>query len=578
MIGAFLYLSICSIKNRVRVRLRRLRQPRYLIGSAVGILYLYATVFRRTVGRSGRSASGLLPMLDRARGPIEFVGAMVLSVIAAASWILPGGRPIEFTRPEVQFLFQAPLSRRQLLHYKLLRGQIGVLFGSAVATIFLRPGSLATAWTFLVGVWLVLALLRLHLIGVALRRQSLAQHGGSGIRRQWLPAAIVLGAIGVLAVAVASDWSTLSAMTTAEEVFHELQRQASSGAAAVVLWPFRAAVRLPLSGSPRAFLHALPAVLLLLALNYVWVLQGDAAFEEASAAQAEKHAAERVAPGSVRRKAKVTAPPFTLAATGRPEIAIFWKNLIMLGRYASLKMLLRFLPVFVALTVLFSQGEGRAGLQAMASTLCLVFAGFTILLGPQMMRNDLRQDFGNLAVLKTWPLRGAALLRGELLAPSVVLAVLAWCLIVASAIFISSSRSFVSGHWISVTDRVSYAIGALLVAPGLILAQLVVHNAVAVLFPAWVVVGTSRARGIDAMGQRMLMLAGILLALVVSLVPAAVVAGVVGLLLYAITRTIPVIVPAIVIAAVMIAECAIAIEILGRLLDRTDVTALEPLE
>ena len=36
MIGASLYIIGCSAKNRVRMRLRRLREPRYLIGAIVG--------------------------------------------------------------------------------------------------------------------------------------------------------------------------------------------------------------------------------------------------------------------------------------------------------------------------------------------------------------------------------------------------------------------------------------------------------------------------------------------------------------------------------------------------------------
>jgi hypothetical protein len=80
------------------------------------------------------------------------------------------------------------------------------------------------------------------------------------------------------------------------------------------------------------------------------------------------------------------------------------------------------------------------------------------------------------------------------------------------------------------------------------------------------------------MGQRLLMLAGILLTLVVSVLPAALVAGVVGILIYAVFHTVPVLVPAVVIAIVMIGECALAVELLGRVLDRTDVSAIEPVE
>jgi hypothetical protein len=93
----------------------------------------------------------------------------------------------------VQFLFQAPVTRRQLVHYKLLRAQLAILISSAIATLFLRPGSLVTGWTLMAGLWVVMMTMRLHLMGVALRRASLGSHGASGFARQWLPLA-VLGA------------------------------------------------------------------------------------------------------------------------------------------------------------------------------------------------------------------------------------------------------------------------------------------------------------------------------------------------------------------------------------------------
>ena len=117
-----------------------------------------------------------------------------------------------------------------------------------------------------------------------------------------------------------------------------------------------------------------------------------------------------------------------------------------------------------------------------------------------------------------------------------------------------------------------------MLAPALILCQLVAVNGIAVLFPAWANVGASRARGIDAMGQRMLMMAGIWLTLLVAILPAAVVAGLVILVLYWITHQVPVILPALVAALLMGFECWLAAEALGRVLDRTDVAAIEPVE
>ncbi|HEV3216702.1 MAG TPA: putative ABC exporter domain-containing protein [Vicinamibacterales bacterium] len=574
MTSTFVYLTVCSIRNRIRTRLRRLKQPRYLIGSVVGILYLSSIVFRRGMTRAGGSA-GPLTMLGRFRGPIGFFATLSLFAGAAAAWLSPAaGRPIEFTPAEVQFLFQAPISRRQLLHYKLLRGQGGALFGSAVATVLLRPGSFATAWTFWVGMWLALQVMRLHFMGVALRRQSLTQHGVSGIRRQWLPLAMVTGAVAVLAATVALDWPTLLAMSRLDDVFREVMRLASTGAASLVLWPFRAVVTLPMSGTSGAFLRALPGPLLLLWLNYLWVLRSDSAFEEASAAYAEQRAALRGAPARGRAKVSAGSTPFMLSTTGRPETAILWKNLIMLGRYASLKVLLRVLPIFIVLVMVFS-GDGRGGgIQAGIAMMSLIVAAFTVLMGPQLMRNDLRQDLASLSVLKTWPVGGAALIRGEVLAPAAVLTVIVWLLVVTGAIF-SGGATALARDVPSVADRASYAAAAMSLAPPLILTQLVLHNGIAVMFPAWVAIGTARPRGIDAMGQRMLMLAGIVLTLGASLLPAALVAGAAGLVLYLVTRSIPVVVPAAIMAVVLIAECLVAIDGLGRVFERTDASAVD---
>ena len=59
MLSASLYLIVCSARNRLLVRLRRLREPRYLIGGIVGSAYLYFAVFNRGgSGRGGPRGSG----------------------------------------------------------------------------------------------------------------------------------------------------------------------------------------------------------------------------------------------------------------------------------------------------------------------------------------------------------------------------------------------------------------------------------------------------------------------------------------------------------------------------------------
>src|SRR5207248_4315455 len=124
--------------------------------------------------------------------------------------------------------------------------------------------------------------------------------------------------------------------------------------------------------------------------------------------------------------------------------------------------------------------------------------------------------------------------------------------------------------------RVPYTAAAMLVVPGLILTQLVVQNALAVTFPAWVSSGAGRPRGIDAMGQRMLMVAGSLVALIVGVIPAVIAASAAGFAYYRVTASRSAVVPAAVVSATLVAECWFAVMLLGPVLVRTDPAGVEP--
>jgi hypothetical protein len=573
MVGAFLYITACSFKNRLRRRLQRLREPRYVIGLLVGLAYFYLAFF----GRSGRQRTPAeVSGLAHAAAPMQFLGSLFLFVTAVIAWVWPAGRPpLPFSRAEVQFLFTAPVTRRQLVHYMLWRSQVAILIGSAIAASLMRPGSLAGGWTLMAGLWVVLMTVRLHLIGVALRRLSLASHGASGFARQWLPLAVVIGALGVLTATVAEAWPALRSTADFDAVFEELQQLTTRGAAAIVLWPFRALVGLPLASSAAAFWTALPVALALLALNYLWVLRSDAAFEEASAEHAEQQAHARAAARTVVKGTAAT--PFSLAPGGPPETAILWKNLIMVGRYLSLRTVLRLLPLVIVFGVL-ARNSAVGSAPAVLGALFLPLAALAVLLGPQMMTNDLRQDLARLPLLKTWPVRGSALIRGEVLAPTVIVTAVAWLFLLFAAM-LGAGLGPRGLEAIAVgAPRASLFTAAFILAPAVILSQVVAQNGLAVLFPAWVAVGASRARGIDAMGQRLLMLAGMLFTLLVSLAPGAIAAAAFAFVVHQTTGKVLILLPAFIAALVVGGECWLATEGLGRVLDRTDPSAVEASE
>jgi predicted CDP-diglyceride synthetase/phosphatidate cytidylyltransferase len=87
-----------------------------------------------------------------------------------------------------------------------------------------------------------------------------------------------------------------------------------------------------------------------------------------------------------------------------------------------------------------------------------------------------------------------------------------------------------------------------------------------------------RSRGVDALGQNLLMMAGLILALALAIVPAALAAGLAGATLRAVLGFIPILAIAAVAAVVMVFQNALVVEVLGGVLDKMDVSAIDPAE
>ena len=109
MLTASLYITVCTTRNRIRARLRRLREPRYLIGAIVGGAYLYFSIFAGRRGRSARAGGDGRPPFELTSAwqtigtPLAGFGVLVL---ATCAWFLPMQATLfEFSRAEIAFLF-----------------------------------------------------------------------------------------------------------------------------------------------------------------------------------------------------------------------------------------------------------------------------------------------------------------------------------------------------------------------------------------------------------------------------------------------------------------------------------------
>lgn len=583
MIGALFYLQVQSIWNRLRMRLRRLKKPKYLAGAVVGAAYLYFFFFRNLV--AGRRGPGMAAAAGVTSADtlvlLELLGALTLFGMVLAAWLFPHERAaLTFSEAEMAFLFPAPVTRRMLIHFKLLRSQAAILFTTLLLTLLTRRfGGGGAGWIRAAGWWMVLSTLNLHTLGASFARTRLLDHGISNVRRRILVvsglALLLVGAVVwtkfALPAPAPADFSSL------ESIKDLVRRTLESGPAAWGLYPFRWMVRPYLASGAGSFAAALGPALGLMAVHYVWVVRSDVAFEEASLALARKRA-EIVA--SVRAgnwhsasgKRKKRRPPFALAPAGPPAVAFLWKNLISAGQVFSLRtwLVLALMAVCFGFPVGMSwQGEGY--LLPTVGIITVVLGAYALFLGPALLRQDLRQDLANADVLKMYPLHGWQVVLGELLAPALILTGVQWCLVLLSVAMFSRTSA---GHAFALADRLSVGAAAAVIVPMLNLVSLVIPNASVLLFPAWMQIGREHVGGIEVMGQRLIFMLGSLLVFAFALVPAGLLLGLVYFLGKAVVGfhlALPL--GALAAAAVLAGEVSLAIWWMGRVFERFDLSS-----
>jgi hypothetical protein len=322
--------------------------------------------------------------------------------------------------------------------------------------------------------------------------------------------------------------------------------------------------------SPGAYFTALAGAAAVLAAAVLWVLKSDEAFHDAADEAARRRGRQTQGQQTVTYRARSSG--WALAPLGRPEGAFVWKAAMQTLRVVDKRGLARIAAIFFALTVV-ATSAGRQGPAATLGTFAIVAATFAILMAPQVLRVDIRQDLQHLELLKTWPVKASAVVRGELIWPGIMITVIAWAMIAVATTLSGTVVPRVGIGW-----RLGTGLAVAIVAPALVFAQLTVHNAVALLFPAWVPLGTQRPRGLDAMGQRIIMLGGTWLMLVVMALPGVIAAGIVwfaGGRFFGPGMLIP---AAGVCTAVIAVEVLLATEALGPVYERLDVLAVERVE
>ena len=178
------YLLGRSLINSVVHRIKRLRQPKYLVGAALAGAYLYFYFYRflyaSLVTTSPRHTPEQEEMWRHAGAAMLFTATLLLS------WVLPSSRAaITFTEAEIAFLFPAPITRRTLIVFKLLRSQLALLLIAVFFTFITgrwRAGP--EGWIRTGSWWIILNTLSLHRIGASFALSRLHERGLADWKRR----------------------------------------------------------------------------------------------------------------------------------------------------------------------------------------------------------------------------------------------------------------------------------------------------------------------------------------------------------------------------------------------------------
>jgi hypothetical protein len=534
VLSALIYLRATSFANWARTRAQRLRQPKYLIGAIVGFAYFYFFFIRSFQGssRGGRDAARQALAATPNFTPADWLplstslGAMLFFAILVLRWVVPTQRAaLGFSEAEISFLFPAPVTRRALLHFRLISTQLRSLLGAGMMMLFTNRWSFlgGNAFTHAVGWWFIFSALGLHFSGAGFTLTRMADAGVGVWRRRVGVLALVAAIVTVtfLRLPDALRWPAVSDELGLQPLGDWSIRLAGTAPFSWALWPFQVVLGPFLAIDVAHFLVALVPALLVLTLHYLWVARAAVAFEEASVEHAERRSA-RIAAWRAGERARgpgaARSSPFVLHSTGRPEIGFLWKNLLSTWEYFTPRVFL-VAAALIALAAWWggSHPIGRSFLPGVGAV-TLVFSLYVLVVGPQFARQDIRADLHRADVLKAYPLAGWQIVLGEILAPTVILTGILWLALLTLALTFHPTRTGLL--WLTPGLRATIAVSVAAILPAMVFLQMLVPNAAALVFPGWFHATRMRGGGPEVVGQRMIFFFAQTLTMALAAIPA----------------------------------------------------------
>jgi ABC-2 type transport system permease protein len=522
------YLVTRSFVNGVLFRLRRLRQPKYLLGAILGAAYFYfyfgrfLAVSRMPWGAGNGPAS---PHGLEIGAAILFVATIVLS------WILPASRAaIAFTEAEIAFLFPAPITRRTLVIMRLVKSQFALLLFSAFMTLLSGRFHLGSeVWMRIGGWWVIINTLNMHRLGASFALQRLRERGMADGKRRVLVVLVLVAFVALVEFMRRSlppppDLAT--ALRGGGEITNYIVQLLHTGPLRYVLAPFKLVVAPNFAHEGVTFLRALLPALGIMTLHFIWVVRADVSFEDASIEAAKKRAAFLAARGRGELRArgksdKARTPLWRLRPTGFAPIAFIWKSLLKTGGRRTLGRWAAFFAVLA--TGAFALGRVEDLTEPLVVTAFIIGGGcyiallISFVMIGELSAAQLRQGIATMDLLKTYPIPGWQIALGELAGPVLLGSLMQWCSL-GIGLMLHSIAPPLHSHLGTIA---AVAGGIALLLPIFNLSTAILPCAGALLYPGWFRPQESTGPGIENTGMKLILGIAQLLAVVVAMIPVA---------------------------------------------------------
>ena len=518
---ALWYLYSRSWRNRMLLQLRRLKQPRYIIGALAMSAYIVSLLIRPSTEVAAVTELNLLDF----RQLLSIAG---IAVALGAWWLAaPSDNALAFSPAEVYFLFPAPVKRRTLVQARLFSVQAVLLVQVVIWTMLLRRGGgdLNGAMRA-TGLWVLFTTISLHRLGATLART----HAPDVPRRAPVAKTIAISYLFILAIAVATTagaamdtWrgavanGTFGAARVIDRMMASrlaVQTIIDDSLVRALLLPIRALTAPAFARNAATWLLTIPGAVAVLLLHYYWILRDPQPFEELAVGSSARFAdrVARMRRGASFARMRDSRIGWTLALQGNPAIALAWKNVTAAVRTFRPRPLIITILVVVAVVATTSRGgPGDAGRDALRSAFSTTFISIfvaAVLTAPAWFRLDLRHDLAHLAFLKTAPLPAHTIIATEVITAATIMTVGMGLLFGPPAFLLLRGM----GGPLGAVGLGFALIGGTLALGGINLLHVTLYNAVALWLPAWVPLnqGGASTGGASVVGQVYITLIGIM--------------------------------------------------------------------